>query len=262
MYAGRQLPHRLRLRPRVVRPQALSVAAGVIAIAASGCASDRYVGAIGADHTYGNRGYGIAIRLGDSGSASTLEARWRTIDPRRIDDEPDPTRPTACDEPIDLDGNGVLEAKETTHLLRPMLRLVSKTSTGTAMSIDVNILGKNNAKVGLEALLLNELQQLTSTSSATEGSIVSTSSVALPMGNPVRIAEINTTYHGRPRAFRVALADQGDVTAEDGFVRRQIVRIVLATQKLTDELRRDHELLLGRLFLGRQTGELLRGDHW
>lgn len=237
MLDRRQLPHRL--------------AAGVVAaLALQACASDRYVGSIGRDLTYSNRGYGVALALDRGG----LTERWNVVDPADVDAAPEALRPFVRDEPIDLDGDGFVDLGETTRFHTPMLRLWSKTSTGAELSIDVTIFGQNNTLVPLEGLLLLELQKAGASAKA-EGTLVSTSSVAIASGNDVRIGEIETTVGGLPRVRRIALVDQPIFQTEHETFRRQVVRVELVAPALTDALRRDHELLLRGLFLARRGAE-------
>lgn len=224
----------------------------------SACASDRYVGSIGRDGTYANRGYGVSIALAEGG----LRERWDAIDPQNLDAAAAAVRPTVHDEPLDLDGDGQLDMGETTRFLVPMLRLTSRTSTGAVMSVDVTILGKNNANVGLEALLLLELAKLdqldTSSTAPSEAVLAPSAALQIPYGYQVRIAEVSR----RGRVFRIALVDQAELIAENGKKRRQIVRVLLAAPSLTDDLRRDQDLLLEHLYLGRRGGSTGAQESW
>ncbi|MCK6549676.1 hypothetical protein L6R52_27820 [Myxococcota bacterium] len=238
MLARRQLPHRL----------IAATLAAASALALSACASDRYVGSLGRDLTYSNRGYGVALALGRGG----LTDRWTVIDPADVDAAPEALRPFVRDEPIDLDGDGFVDLGETTRFHTPMLRLWSKTSTGAQLDVDVTIYGQNNTQVPLEGLLILELQKL---GGASQGTLVSTSSITVASGNDVRIGELETNTAGTARALRIALVDQPIFQTEHETFRRQVVRVVLSAPALADALRRDHDLLLRGLFLARRGAE-------
>src|SRR5688572_7728107 len=121
MHAGRRIPHCLMLASA--------------ALVVPACVNDRYVGSVGRDGAYVNRGYGFSVLL----QKDALNERWE------IAGADDP----GFDSPIDVDGDGLIEIDETRRIRRPLLRLWSKTSSAS-MSIDVAILGKNNAKTSLD----------------------------------------------------------------------------------------------------------------
>src|SRR5687767_421469 len=123
MHLGRRFPYRL-----------------ILLTAVAGCTSPRYIGSIGRDGTYSNRGYGLAIRL----DAGGLGERWDPIDPTNTDRVPNRMRPKQATGPIDVDGDGLLQLTERTKHMEPTLRLLSRTSSVARIDVDVIILGGKN----------------------------------------------------------------------------------------------------------------------
>jgi hypothetical protein len=217
--------------------------------------SDRYVGSIGPGGLYSNRGYGFALRLHDSG----LDQRWLVIDPANPDAAPPNRRPVVHDEPLDLDGDGKLAIGETVHFLTPVLRLLSKTSTGAEITLDVDIVHPKNKKAPIEDFVIPEIRKLTRTAS-----IAGQIQQAMIGGIwDARIAESEPPPPGtQGTVYRIALIDQPELVAEEGIKRRQIVRVVLRAPQMTDALRKDLELFLGGLILNRFAGEQSDQERW
>ena len=208
----------------------------------AGCASPRYVGSIGRDGTYSNRGYGIAVPLESSG----LSDRWKAIDPSKLERAPRKYRPSLINAPLDVDGNGYLEVTEQQEFTRPTLRLISKTSTVSRMDVQVTILGGKNRVAPLDALLTYELRHL---ASETASAAVARMEKKNLRGND---AYVTTLTGDNGKFYRVALIDQPEMIAEEGIKRRQVVKITLATEKPSDDLTKDHDRLLEAVILSRR----------
>lgn len=222
MQFGRLLPHCL------------------IALCASGCASDRYTGSIGRDGAYTNRGYGFTVLL------TQLEDRWAVSEQIR-----------AFDSPIDVDGDGLVEIDETRRIRRPTLKLESKTSSA-AINIDVAILGKNNKAVSLDGIALIEIAKLeirtasVSTSSAATSANMVTAQIG---GFPARVVDI-------PPDRRLALIDVDEFIAEESQTRRQIISVMLRARVMTAAIREDFESVLRALVINRRGGSETQQEKW
>lgn len=245
MHADRKLSHRLSARR-------LAVVAGLslVVAAAPGCVSDRYVGGLG-NGAYTNRGYGFTLRLDRDG----LDTRWRVIDPQHPEDAPPSARVDVRDEPLDLDGDGELLLGETTRYLTPTLRLVSRTSSATDVSIDVEIMSGKSRKYPLDGLVLPEVRRRTGTAS-----IAGDLRARQVSGFEARVVE-TPPGPGR-RVYRIAVIDQRDLIAEEGIRRRQLVKVVLAAPALTYQLRKDFDTILSALYLSRRAAEPTDQERW
>lgn len=220
---------------------------------ASGCASSRYVGSIGPSGVYANLGYGLTLNL----QASELSARWQVIDPEAPDAALPADRPGELNAPLDVDGDGELEPRETTRHLRPTLRLLARSSSaaGARIDVDVVILGGAEASRPLDDVALVALRELLG-----------------PTTQPgewaaVRIAP---SFHARVTsgttgtgAYRLAVIDQtgfqGEAAAQP---RRQSVRVLLVAPSIGDALSADFDRVLGALSLAAQGGPVGRQDKW
>lgn len=233
MHAGRFLP---------------SCLIGLAALSVVGCVSDRYVGSVGATGTYSNRGYGVAVDLSQAG----LLERWKVIDPREPESAPADLVPVVRDSPLDLDGDGVLHADELVRYNEPMLRLVSKTSTAARIDIDVMILGGKNAQGDLDALMKYTIEGLV-------GHAV--------LNERWEPRKLGPDYEGRVSeliedGMRVAIIDHKDYLAEEGVKRRQLVKIILRTSKLTADQRADHNFILHSIALNAMSAPLTRQEQY
>ena len=194
MHAGRRLPHCLIL-------------------ALIGCTSPRYLGSIGRDGTYSNRGYGLAVRLSSNG----LSERWDPIDPSELDRVPKSMRPKEKGGPLDVDGNGVLTVTERTQHTEPTLRILSRTSSVARIDVDVMILGGNNMTAPIDALMALELKTRAGTSSTSVGGAIAGMQRRTVVPDfDTRVAELDTGTGFQ----RIALIDHGDFLAEEGIRRR------------------------------------------
>lgn len=239
MHARRRLPYRLALA----------------ALLLTACTSPRYVGSIGRDGTYSNRGYGLAIRLQTDG----LSERWEAIDPSELDKAPARMRPRMVTQPLDLDSDGHLQITERQTYTKPTLRLLSRTSSTAWIDVDVEILRGPNKTAPLDALLVRELKDLSITSSAAvDGAIAETTRRKVAPDFEARITEVRTPegYH------RIAIIDQSDFIAEEKIPRRQLVKVVLTADDREAQLVEDHDRLLDASILNRRgSSETLR-EQW
>lgn len=251
MHPGRQLQNRLT---------ALAIAAGLLI---SGCASDRYVGSVGARGAYGNRGYGLALDL----RRGNLDARWQVIDPRSPGEHDPALVPAMLDVPIDLNGDGTLSMDETTRHHRPTVRLLARTastsSTATSstavviprIDLDVAILGGAAAARPLELVTRQAAAELVG-AQATVGE--PTKRTVAP-DYQARITE-GSTGDGQ---FMLAVIDQPDFYAtESAATRRQVVRVLLLAPQLTPPLREDFRTLLGAITLNARGAPTTSQEQW
>lgn len=237
MHLGRRLSHRL-----------------IPLFLLGGCTTPRYIGSIGRDGTYSNRGYGLAIRLSSNG----LAERWDPIDPADTKRAPKAMRPKKKTGPIDVDGDGVLRFTERTQYLTPTLRLLSRTSSVARIDVDVMILGGNNKTAPLDALMALELKTRAGTSNAVGDAITGMKRRRVSNLFDARVAELET-----PKGFeRIALIDHGNFLAEEGIRRRQLVKAVLSAKKRSDALVTDHERLLDGVILNTRGSGATKREQW
>jgi hypothetical protein len=236
MHARRQLSHRL---------------VALALVLTLGCVSDRYVGSIGPDSVYSNRGYGFALRT----NADTFADRWRVIDPRNTKDVPIAKRPVIHDEPIDVNGDAELRIGETTHFFVPTLRFLSKTSTGAEITVDVEILGGKARTYPLDELVIPEVRHLTKTAS-----ITGTIEKRTVSGYEARLAETPPDAEGK--AYRIVVVDHADFIAEQETTRRQLIKVELVAHEITDTMRKDLDLLIDALYLNHHAGQETSQEKW
>ncbi len=230
-----------------------ALALTVAALAASGCASSRYVGSIGPSGVYGNLGYGLTLNL----QAGELSARWQVIDPEALHTAPAADRPGELNAPLDVDGDGELEPRETTRHLRPTLRLLARSSSaaGARIDVDVVILGGPEATRPLEEVADAALRELLGP--ATEPGEWAAARVA-----PSFHARVTSGRAGAGE-YRLAVIDQAGFQGEAAAQpRRQSVRVLLVAPTLPDALRRDFDRVLSALSLAAQGGPVGRQDKW
>jgi hypothetical protein len=232
-------------------------------LGALGCATDRYVGVIGRDGTYANRGYGLLVPL----YPEKLQARWSVVDPSDHLDVPPRLRPRRLDEALDVDGDGRLAVTERARYQRPTLRLYSKTSSTAVLDVDVRILGGKNATHPLE----DHFQALVDGLAGTATSTLATSTATRAEGAvrtvkvaPGRTGLLTEVRGPDPRGpgrldYRVALIDQS-LIAEEGRSRRQLIRVELRAARLDDALRADFDRLLARMIAAEQADEPSRRE--
>ena len=231
-----------------MRAAVATAAALLLGAALTACASDRYVGSIGETHTYSNRGYGFTVDLAKAGVLD----RWRVIDPRDPWAEPPATRPVVMDSPLDLDGDGDQRNFETFRHLLPMLRLVSKTSTGAQVDLNVEIRGGKTKRLRpLDELIRDEARFI----SRAEIGVTEPERFQVPPGFEGRAIEIPQSTTNIGAAFRIALIDQPDFAGEVG-PRRQLVSVVLTAPEITEPLRADHLRIVQAIILSRRAAPL------
>lgn len=210
----------------------------------AGCISDRYVGSIGRTGSYSNRGFGLTVDL----AAAGLDERWTAVDPRKVEDAPLGLQPAVIDGQIDLNGDGELNYDENARYLEPTLRLISRSSSVGVCRIDVSvtILTPDVRDAKLDDLMATALRRLT----GQQITLDRWERRRLGPDFPSRVSEL------REHRKRVALIDQGEFVAEDGYTRRQIVEVVLHADPITPDLRADHNLVLHAISLNRMAAPL------
>jgi hypothetical protein len=223
---------------------------------AASCASDRYVGSIGARGVYANRGYGFTLDL----SREQLYARWRPVDPKDHDAEPAELRPAQYDAPIDLDGDGVLQDAETVRFLRPMLRLVARTTStasaaaGASFELDVVILGGPRKD---EPLVNAARAELTARFGAAAAAVD-----LEPRRLAPDFAALVTEGAAGVERFRFAVIEQPRFEGEHGFARRQLVTVLLRAPSIDAPLRIDFNRVLQAITLNQRGGATTLQEEW
>ncbi len=232
------------------------VAAGLLAVLSIGCASPRYVGSIGRDDVYSNRGFGLLVNL----KAGGVMSRWDALDPSNLEEVPPRLRPKRVREPLDLDGDGLLQVTEATVTYRPTLRLVSRTSSVAKMDLDVQILGSNNASVPLDALVGLDIKRLAGANEvAVAESFGAITRVSLAGEVAGRVVEIQTEGG---QQVRLLVADVSDFVGEEGQTRRHIIRLELSAKALNDEMRADFDHVVSGLMVAPRGAPLSKDEKW
>lgn len=239
-----------------------------VALFAAGCGSQRYIGSIGRDRTYSNRGFGFALRLAPGG----LEERWLAIDPMAPSEVPASLRPKRIHSRLDLDGNGELRFDEAVDHFSPTFRLVSRTSTTARMDLDVLVVARRYKKASLDAIAAGQIRKLGQlTPDELDQAMASAKRRRIAPDFAALVLEVPDC---RPRtepatatppqslACRAAFVDQPGLVAERGVARRQIIRVILVAPALNDVLRRDQDQLLRNLVLSRRGSEEKPADLW
>lgn len=220
-----------------------------LAVLSTACGTSRYVGSVGPSGVYGNLGYGLTLNL----QAGELSARWKLVSPESPEDAPAGASPQVLNAPLDLDGDGQLEGRETMRHLRPTLRLLARSSSAAAVRLDVDvvILGGAEAERPLDDVARAARVEL----------------VGPPTGDDawteLRVAP---TFHARALrgpGFRLAVVDQVGFQGESAATpRRHSVRVLLVAPEVTPALSADFDLVLGALSLASQAGPVSRQDKW
>ena len=205
------------------------VACSLLALVA-GCGSTRYLGHLGDAGVYGNRGYGLSVLL----ARDELLARWSLV-------ETGPDAPLPAREPLDINGDGVLEPYETHAFTRPTLRLIRRGS-GTAsvsparIDLDVRIVGYPQRARALSVWADQLTEELL-------GAAAVERVARAPLGG--RPAE-----ERRRGASRLVVIDQPEYAHEwNAGKRRQLVVVVLRAATESELLERDFEAFLGAIAL-------------
>lgn len=227
--------------------------------ALAGCASPRYVGSIGRDQVYSNRGFGVLARL----TQGDLLSRWKPVDPADMAEIPPGLRPARVREQLDVNGDGQLDVSETVVFYRPTLRLLSRTSSVARMDLEVELLGQNNARIPLDAIVGIDLKRLAGTStSARDAAFAHIQRRVLSGEIQARVAETETTEGGAHRVVRRLVADVPEFRTEEGQTRRHIVRLTLWDDALDDQDRADFDRVVEGLVLAPQGGPTGTGERW
>lgn len=236
------------------------VLALVLSLGGTACTTPRYVGSLVRDETYVNRGYGVVLRLSDSG----VLGRWQAFDPADLEVGPAGPRPKFSEGPLDLDADGKLDVLERTGHVDPPLRLVATQDPSASIDLDIQILGGADAKLPLDALIFRDLKRWIPTSSAgIDLAIKGRINVELVGSFKGRATELTIKdADGRPQAVRVAWVEQDGFLGEEGVERRQLVRLLLRSPAITEEQRADFGKLLQHLLLSRRGSSTTNRETW
>ena len=229
----------------------VAVVAGLVS-----CATSRYVGSVGRDGTYANRGFGFALRI----KHRDLDQRWKLLDPAQLPLTPRPGLPIPTREPLDLDGDGMLSVGESTLHFRPALRLVSRTSTGARADLRVEILSGPAKDAGLDRLLSRALRIWTKMPTRIrQRAFQRAQERNLIGGRKVRVA----TATSAAWLHHLAVIDQGPVRVEERILRRQLVTVhVYAPRPADPTVTTDFDHILGALILNRQAAAESVLERW
>ncbi|MEQ8274417.1 MAG: hypothetical protein RMA76_44970 [Deltaproteobacteria bacterium] len=224
----------------------------LLLVAAAACTSPRYVGSVGRDRTYVNRGYGFLVRL----DHANLSERYDAVTAENLTAFPPAVRATLKEAPLDLDGDGFLDPTETTRFLEPALRLVSRTSSVVTIDVAVQIVPKRSKSVTLASMVASEHRMTTLGGVTPRGGVLDT---------PVKTSTVTPgftamTYEAPGRV--VTLVDMPEFRAEEGIKRRQIVRVTLSATRVTPALREDHAQVLKALILNRRGSFETTKEQW
>ena len=221
----------------------------LLLLGSTACVSSRYVGSVGRDRSFVNRGFGFMVRL----AHDSLSERFDAVVAENRKRYPAAIRPREVEAPLDLDGDGFLDVTETTRHFLPALRLISRTSTAVRIDVDVQILSKKNASAPLDQIAMADLMKsMTSTTSTTTADALEARLVGTGFSAVVYEVE----------GKRVALIDQPKFVAEEGIERRQLVRVTLVAPKIDDAWRREHESVLSALILNQRGSIESTKEEW
>lgn len=230
----------------IVQPRTLAPA---LLCALAACASPRYLGSIGRDGVYSNRGYGVAFNT----QANKRLRDYRAADPAQLEAVPKAVRPVLLDSELDLNADGVLAITERTPHLEPALRLLSRTTPDTSIDLSVELLGGERRALPAEARLTEALAK-----------------VAPPKVVQEALAGMQTRRH--PGGFKAwvvtlpfsrwALIDQADFVAEERIPRRQLVWLRLNSPHMDEDRVADHEAALSALILSHRGGRPSSEETW
>ena len=226
----------------------------ILGVGLAGCTTGRYLGSVGRDGTYANRGYGFALRL----NHARLSTRWKQLNPTNLL-RTKAGWPRITEEPIDLNGDGMLDMGESVLHFDPVVRFHSRTSTGAVADLRVEILSGPARDASLDRLLRRALKIWTNlpadrvahglehaspTTVAERDALVATSSTA-------------TSYH------QMAVVDQGLVSSEATIRRRQLVTVhVYGPVTAADAIGQDFDAFLDALILNRAAAPESKSERW
>lgn len=230
----------------------VSLFGGAALLSLFGCATGRYVGSIGRQQTYVNRGFGVVIPLASTG----LLERWRIVDPRGEQELPAADLALELRQaPLDLDADGFLAATETQRYVVPALRLYDAADDRVRMELSVQIVSQRHSDAPLDAIVSADIRDLSPAASAED---VPVSSRRVHGGFSAHILEVRTGTAD----VRRAVIDHAGFVGEEGIVRRQIVRVTLSASRIDERLRADHDALLDTLVLNRRSAFTSVKEAW
>jgi hypothetical protein len=210
----------------------------------AGCSSQRYLGAVGRDGTYANRGYGIVLSL----SQLDLSSRWTIADPENMEQTPPSFRPEIRHETIDLDGDGQSSSGEVVLLSRPTVVLFARNSTTTAILLDVKVVSGRDRARPLEALLRQSFSGMRGVSPRLAQNVPVETSTKTAQNRSLSMSA-SVKANAAPRFYRLVAMDQPEFLTEDGATRRQVVFIFLVTDEPSEALTRDQNTIVENVTL-------------
>lgn len=224
---------------RVVSSAAVRALVALAAAATlTGCAMSRYASDLGDGGYFGVRGFGVSVAL----SRDELLARWRVVTDGQ-------DAPKERYESLDLNGDGVLEAYETTRFWTPTLRLDRRGAPGgdgaeagdgaavapARLELDVRIVGLPDRGKRLDTLADTLARELLGEAEIER----------LPFPTVGGFEAVER----RRGASRLVVIDQQPFAHEYGGERRQVVTALLRAASETEALERDFATFVSAIAL-------------
>ena len=188
-----------------------------------------------------------------------LDRRWTLLDPSKLPLTPTPGLPVPSEDALDLDGDGLLSVGESTLHFDPVIRLLSKTSTGARADVRVEILSGPAKRATLERLLARALKVWTRTSVLVQQRAFE---AAKPIRLDGRVARVTTATSARFQ-HHIAVIDQGSVIAEERLRRRQLVTVhMYGRRPIPRDVKDDFDALLEALILSKRSATESVRERW
>lgn len=229
----------------------------LLAALASGCAGSRYLGSLGRNGVYSNRGYGMTVDTATAG----VSTRFVVIDPTDLEAAPQALRPRLEKGLLDLNGDGKLGLGEDVgSFTLPTLRLYRDGGGAPVLiDVDVQIVGGEDAKRTLNVLFERELERLRPVRTSTRTPRVVRDAFAR---HPAFTEELTVSTKDGARDLRLTLLDGGYFAAEGGGFRRQVVKVLMVAERITQELRADYQRLVSGILMARAQPPPSAKERW